>query len=269
MKRYYDQERGRLVFVGSAATAAFWDDLWLEKNVAGRLAREERSTWHAGITKRFLPARRSTRLLDGGCGAGGIVASLRRAGYDASGIDTAVRTIAAARAVRPDLPLRVGDVTSLPFEGNFFDGYWSLGVIEHDYDGFAAIISEAWRVLRPGGFLFLTFPYLNVLRRSKAALGMYPDWQSSQTSERRRRFYQFALPWSDTAQQVQQAGFRLRMHRPLDGYKGVKDEVALLRGPLQYLYELPSRPAGLVRTGLSLAAAPVAGHVMLGVFEKE
>jgi len=53
------------------------------------------------------------------------------------------------------------DVRKLNFPDHYFDGYWSLGVIEHFYKGYDEIIHKIYRVLHPGGFLFLTVPEMS------------------------------------------------------------------------------------------------------------
>ena len=55
-----------------------------------------------------------------------------------------------------------GDATSLVFEDNTFDGYWSVQVLQH-IPSFVKAIEEAKRVLKPSGILAnysLNFEYL-------------------------------------------------------------------------------------------------------------
>ena len=44
------------------------------------------------------------------------------------------------------------DLDDLPVEDESVDGYWSLGVIEHFYDGYGEILSEMHRVIKRDGF---------------------------------------------------------------------------------------------------------------------
>ena len=67
----------------------------------------------------------------------------------------------------PDLNIDFGDVRSLPYKKSSFDGIWSLGVIEHNWDGYDQILREAHRVLRSGGYFFLAFPSFSPLRKLK------------------------------------------------------------------------------------------------------
>ena len=47
----------------------------------------------------------------------------------------------------PQLDVSYGDVRALEFEDDSFDGYWSLGVIEHFPDGYEDIGQEMTRVI--------------------------------------------------------------------------------------------------------------------------
>lgn len=48
----------------------------------------------------------------------------------------------------------VAEARRLPFESESFDGLWTITVLEHVPEPEQAL-AEIWRVLRPGGFLFL------------------------------------------------------------------------------------------------------------------
>ena len=48
-------------------------------------------------------------------------------------IDYAPKTVEFVNKKFPFLDIRLGDVTKLDFDDNFFDAYWSFGVIEHFY----------------------------------------------------------------------------------------------------------------------------------------
>ena len=80
------------------------------------------------------------------------------------GIDLFEKEIDRWRRVDPSLQMEVADATSLPYEDASFDHLVSISVLEHIAgDGDTAAMSEAWRVLRPGGSFHLT---TNVARRS-------------------------------------------------------------------------------------------------------
>jgi SAM-dependent methyltransferase len=113
------------------------------------------------------------RVLDVGCGVGGMVMALRQEGYDAHGVDLPGLEREWAAAGHPPEPFRLidPDAYSLPFEDGFFDFLFSFGVIEHvgTTDGHAdrrpdwhevrrQWVLENLRTLRSGGRMLLAGP---------------------------------------------------------------------------------------------------------------
>jgi SAM-dependent methyltransferase len=106
------------------------------------------------------------RVLDAGCGSGGIAVSFAEECDLAVGIDIknkfgdSGRRLAKERAIG-NADFVQADGTSLPFSSESFDLVLSHSVIEH-VDSAERYLSECYRVLRPGGVLFLqTPPYLS------------------------------------------------------------------------------------------------------------
>ena len=103
------------------------------------------------------------RVLDAGCGYGRNLVYLLREGCDvfaldanAEGVDH-VRALAAELA--PQLPsenFRVGAIEAMDFPDAFADVVICNSVLHfaRDEQHFLAMVSELWRVLRPGGMLF-------------------------------------------------------------------------------------------------------------------
>jgi tellurite methyltransferase len=103
------------------------------------------------------------RVLDAGCGSGRNLVYLLRSGYEVFGADSdtdaieAVRVLAATLA--PQLPganFRVEAVEEMSFPDAFADAVLSSAVLHFARDDrhFAAMVTDMWRVLRPGGLLF-------------------------------------------------------------------------------------------------------------------
>jgi SAM-dependent methyltransferase len=106
------------------------------------------------------------RILDAGCGGGGIAVSFAEGCELAVGLDIANRfrdagvRLAAERGIANACFVQ-GDGTELPFREAFFDLILSHSVIEH-VSSAEAYLRECARVLKPGGLLFLsTAPYLS------------------------------------------------------------------------------------------------------------
>jgi SAM-dependent methyltransferase len=105
------------------------------------------------------------RILEGGCGVGGWVDYFQKRGHDVVGIEYDERIIEMAKKEDPSIPIVLGDITNLDYPDSSFDAYISLGVIEHFEHGPQEALSEAHRILKPGGLAFITTPMLTPMRR--------------------------------------------------------------------------------------------------------
>jgi SAM-dependent methyltransferase len=115
-------------------------------------------------------ARPGERVLDLGCGAGRFVAALRAAGADPVGVELAQAALERARRNVPGADLRLVEPDgSLPLGHGEVDLVWCSEVLEHVPDT-VALLTEARRVLRPGGRLLVTVPDHGLLRRTLIAL---------------------------------------------------------------------------------------------------
>lgn len=111
----------------------------------------------ARMIRDFAPPERPLRILDAGCGTGGML-DLYRTWPDARavGIDLSPDALGFSHG-RGHQRLVGGDLTLLPFRSGSFDVVTALDVIEHVPDD-ARALSEISRVLRPGGILVATVP---------------------------------------------------------------------------------------------------------------
>jgi ubiquinone/menaquinone biosynthesis C-methylase UbiE len=109
------------------------------------------------------------RVLDAGCGRGEVLLACARAGSTVAGIDYSEAAVEISKDTLAGVEgadLRQGDISKLPWPDASFDRVLSGDVIEHldSADG-EAMLREAFRVLRPGGWLVLhTAPNLLFLR---------------------------------------------------------------------------------------------------------
>jgi len=104
-------------------------------------------------------------LLEGGCGDGRYVRYFTDLGVKTIGVDFAQTTVQMINEYLPNLDVRVGDIRHFEFPDGHFDAYYSGGVIEHFEDGVDPQLSEANRVLKEGGYFFVTVPHMNIARR--------------------------------------------------------------------------------------------------------
>ncbi len=219
----YDAQQDRLVVTAREATPDFWDRHW-RCNTADTTALAERlrKKWPSDVVRSTRPFLRPEHgvILEGGCGCAHHVAALQDAGYTAIGIDYAPHTIDAVRRARPDLDVRLGDVRALQLEPASCVGYWSVGVIEHFWEGYAQILSEMHRVLAPGGMLFLCFPCVSPVRRAAIRRGAYPPAGGTKPEN----FYQFILNPQLVARDLHAYGFELLNVRHKNFRDGARQE---------------------------------------------
>ncbi|MDD3246633.1 MAG: class I SAM-dependent methyltransferase [Methanosarcina sp.] len=107
------------------------------------------------------------KILDFGCGFGKISLELASLGYSVTGIDINIEAIklskAAAKSLYSDRKIKeraefkVGDASDLPFHESSFDFAVMQAFLTSvpDPQERARIIQEAFRVLKPGGYLYL------------------------------------------------------------------------------------------------------------------
>lgn len=222
-------EKGRLAYYRAAPSADHWDTHWKKNFSPTFYANAE--VGHVTLTldnifSKHLPAE--GRILEAGCGLGQVVLALRVRGYEVEGVEWGEETAALALSIKPDLPVRVGDVTALDVPDDHYSGYISLGVVEHRYEGPEPFLNEAHRILKPGGTACISVPYIHPLRRLKAVLGFFRQDPGG------LEFYQYAYSRGEFTALIQKAGFQVVDWTTYGAYKGLKDEIALLRYLLRW-----------------------------------
>lgn len=179
----------------------FWDALGGPQGRADLVPRREefKIIWPY-IEK--LP--QGSRLLDGGCGLGDWVLWLTRRGYPTLGLDISGATIAKLRTRFPEMDFAVGDIRSTGLPDASIDAYFSWGAFEHFEEGFGRVVAEAYRVLKPGGLLFVSTPFVNL--RHAIAMTLMEPWRLP-PRHTRTRFYQWRMTRSELASVLASAGF--------------------------------------------------------------
>lgn len=269
MDLVYDRKNRRLVYFQEKATSHFWDRLWKDGKLKKSIESGRNDLFVSTITKIFLRPGKNSRILEGGCGKGSYVYSLQTRGFDVFGIDYAEETVKRVNVAVPQLQISVGDVRKLPFPNGYFDGYWSLGVIEHFYEGYSPITDEMSRVIKPGGYLFLTFPFMSPLRKVKARFGQYREFDDRRNNY--DDFYQFALDAGSVIRHLRKKGFSLVLKKALDGTGGLKREIksSILRKMILSIENWDGKIGKLAKMVIGLALAPISGHSVLLVLRKK
>jgi SAM-dependent methyltransferase len=103
------------------------------------------------------------KVLDAGCGYGRNLVYLLRVGAEVFALDADAAGVAHVKALAaelaPQLPaenFRVGAIEKMPWADEFADVVICNSVLHfaRDEEQFLAMVTELWRVLRPGGMLF-------------------------------------------------------------------------------------------------------------------
>jgi ubiquinone/menaquinone biosynthesis C-methylase UbiE len=95
-----------------------------------------------------------TSLLDIACGSGLAVRSADAMGAATAGIDAAAPLVEIARDRTPDSDLRIGNMFELPWSDDSFDAVTSINGV---WGGCEGALAEAYRVLKPGGRMGISF----------------------------------------------------------------------------------------------------------------
>jgi SAM-dependent methyltransferase len=101
--------------------------------------------------------KKLSRILDLGCGTGRHAMVLLERGFEVYGCDSSEEALGVVANLMENSDFRKCDMTSLPYNSDFFDGIICNHVIQHGLLADAREASgEMLRILRPGGLLFLT-----------------------------------------------------------------------------------------------------------------
>ena len=119
------------------------------------------------MLRKFLQPAPGELVIDLGCGSGRALVWNRDLGADTIGVDISPFF---SEDARRDVPLLLGDLRRLPFADGTFAKAWSLDVLEHlSPEALRGMLSEANRVLAPGGTLFV---YSHVRKNAPVAVGL-------------------------------------------------------------------------------------------------
>jgi SAM-dependent methyltransferase len=140
-RRYYPEEKSN----GSSLSTA------VKKNT------HLRKLWHL-YCGQFLGralAEACGRVLDLGCGTGGLLMELQQKGCECYGVELNPDSV--SRCIRRGLRVKCGDLDDFHFEDGFFDTIVLWHVLEH-LPSPATALSNCRRMLKPGGKILIYSP---------------------------------------------------------------------------------------------------------------
>ena len=115
-------------------------------------------------------------VCDLGCGPGQVAVYLHGRGVDVCGIDISPGMVEQARRLNPGLPFHQGDMRALKVEDNAWGGIAAFYAVLHiPREELITTFREFRRVLRPGGWLLLTFHIGEEIRHLDAWWGEQVD----------------------------------------------------------------------------------------------
>jgi SAM-dependent methyltransferase len=194
----------------SPSGTALWDEHWRQYDTIRYDAASLR--WD-GILDLVRKRIGRGRLLEAGCGLGRYALHIESAGGDVIGIDFVHEPLRRIRAHRASARLAVADLSHLPFAPQSFDTILCLGLLEHFESGSDAPLAELAAVLRPGGWLIVTVPYANRLKRRRARRGDPTIIAAGTSTAGEVSFYQYCFTREEARSLVESAGLRVILDR--------------------------------------------------------
>ena len=230
-----------------------WDKMWTSRTVDQELEACEIESPPRDLFVTYIP--KGGKIIDAGCGFGKWVVYLHRRGYDILGIDSNDLAISKLRQFDPTLQVERGEILATGYPDHSFDAYISMGVVEHFEDGPQAPLKEAYRILKPGGLIFVSVPTVNILRQvirrplrnaikrsltlpsflnhvAKRHCPLRPDSSDRPVAAGRktscRQFAEYRYTKSELEAFLQQAGFTIIQTVPHDFYGSRDHAVGLV-----------------------------------------
>ena len=262
--KYFDKTNNRLVFIEEKADMNYWDNLWQNKFKNIRYNKQlPKYNPYLNTTRKYLFP--GDIILEGGCGLAENSHNFRLAGFHPIALDYAEKTISFLKENAPKVNPIIGDVTKLELEDESVHGYWSFGVIEHFYEGYKPITFEAKRVIKKGGYFFVTFPHMSRLRKLKAFFNRYPIWSEEMDKQ---SFYQFALDKKSVIKHCSALGFEMKETQDLGGFLGLVNEIKLGRRLRKSMNGSNNIIVKILRKILDVVTSTFSSHITLLVFKK-
>lgn len=204
----------------------FWTQKWdlhdLPNLLAERIEKREEFKLMRPYLSDLPP---QSRMLDGGCGLGEWTLYFAAKGHDVTGLDLSQATIDKLKERFPGHSFLAGDIRKTNFEEDAFRAYFSWGTFEHFEDGLGKPLAEARRILKAGGYLFISVPFQNSrhLRHERRALGQWDENFNRRSGyHTRMRFYQWRLTRPELMRELEMNGFKVLKIAAIHKWQGLR-----------------------------------------------
>lgn len=174
---------------------------------------------------------RGAAALDVGCGGGILAEEFAGMGFRVTGIDPSEQSLATARQHAQSMGLSIqyqeGTGESIPFADNTYPVVYCCDVLEHVRD-LPKVISEIYRVTRPGGVFF--FDTLNRTFVSKlVAIKIWQEWKSTALMPPRLHEWRMFIQPEELKELLAQTGFEFKEFRGTWPDVSIPKMISLLR----------------------------------------
>lgn len=202
-----------------------WTRHWESHNVSPDPAsvRQREEYQHLSACLDTLP--RGSRILDGGCGLGDWTIYLANRGFQVVGLDISNRIISRLQERYSGGRFQQGDIRTTGLPASAFDLYFSWGTFEHFEVGPGDCITEAYRLLRPGGLLLISVPYHNwrfIFKESRFGYQWRQAFRVPPGTPISVRFYQWRFTPAELTMELETRGFQVQRLVPIHHSEGVR-----------------------------------------------
>ena len=215
-----------LKIYGEKSTGASW-----AKHLANDSATRKPEAFFYSIISKYI--KYDGKTLDAGCGLGYLVSYLSYCNYEAVGVDFSKVSIQRSRLNNKHSPqLQVGDLLNLPYQKNIFDTCISEGVFEHFEAGPQLPINSVKQVLKNGGYLVITIPYYNPVRKIRKLFTSRYHYLDQESCE---EFFEYAFTKKEIKAALESSGFTVEKIVTISPIETLKIDISGMKkllGPL-------------------------------------
>jgi 2-polyprenyl-6-hydroxyphenyl methylase/3-demethylubiquinone-9 3-methyltransferase len=211
-------------------------NIWWDENQVLHLLKSSVNPARVGYFRRLLNEVhhvdcQDTPALDVGCGGGILAEEFAAMGFHVAGIDPSEQSLATASQHAQSMGLTIdyhqGTGESIAYADNTFPVVYCCDVLEHVRD-LPKVISEIYRVTKPGGYFF--FDTLNRTFLSKlVAIKIWQEWKSTAFMPPRLHEWKMFIKPEELKGLLTRSGFEFKEFRGTSPDVSIPKMIGLLR----------------------------------------